>query len=1493
MSLLIPSNFVSSTNRHRASRCSALTAALLLMLASMASVLLSRPGLAQDVVELRRPVLGYFAAVEARDVEGALGQWSGRSPYLAAQRENLAGLLKAFDEIRFRNVDWVQLRQRDQEATVHVSFDLETREVGTGKQDAPQKAQRRTFLLVSESGTWRIWRYVVSERLLAEAILRAPDEAGRERALRDESDLVTPALIEQLRAVISGADAGLPLPERLARFAVALQLAERVGDTGELGQVLLDRGTLLYERDRYPEAAADLERAVPLLQAAGSADTLTMARFNLGLVYVYQNRFRDALPPFEAAAEHSEAAGATRRLAQTRYWIGFARHSLQDFAGALTAYQSSALLSAEVKDQRGEARALRKLGDVHRAQIHDDDALLAWQRSADLYRDAGMPRDEAEVLYDIGLLNGVHGRFPAAYIAQFRRLKVATELKDRPIQASCLSDLAGTLIALGKSAEASEFLALELTLRRRLMDAAGEGHALGELGRVYQDLSRFGDAETTLQQALEIARRLPERDHEARTQALLARLYGDRSDYLRASEAGEQAVRLYRELKLKNREADAVRELGRQYRAQGRHQDALAQFAISLELDRAGGDPLGEARDLDEMALDHLQSGRFQDALSIYGQVLAVYQSAKLRVGEADAHNKLGAAFQRLGRYTEAEAAYRQSLAISEELDAEAGRQQARANLAGLYTTTGRYEEAIKGYEEALEGFRKLRSRSSEGTVLGNLGKVYSGKGDLERALQYHQSAVKVYTELKDSAGVAREVHSIAGIEMDRARYAEALTGFAEALRVFRSVGLRLEEANTLSAQANAYQVLGKPAEALALFEESRKVRAAIGDGPGLARLGASVGSVHLHAGRYAEARQAYQDALKAVRALGEKPSEPGLLNNLALTLRALGRIAEARTALEEALTASRALGDPAGEAAALGNLAFVEFAAGRRTESERAYREALRLAGPGRYPQVAFRCWIGLALLHREQKQWRFAARDLARATGLIDRIRGDVREQSLQSSFLEQYVSPFHLQADSLLAAGEPAAAFLAGERARARGLVDVLRGGKVAVTRSLSPAERDAEARLDGRLTALTAELRESRFLPTDQLLAREAQVTETRGALEQLRRELYLAHPQLKAQRGAFNPPTLTQLNRGLFQREPGLCLLSYVVGRSETLLFAVTRGTTPTGPASLQVYRVSVTRAALEAQVQEFWGACSQPGGDFRASGAGLYRSLIAPAASSLRGRSHVVVLPDGPLHLLPFHALPDSRGKHLVELAPVSYAPSVSALVAMTELGDRRRQENPGPDALPLLALGRPKLDAGLGDLPATEQEVRAIASIVGAGSKPHIGADASEERLKSDAPRARFVHLATHGLVDEAAPLYSAVALAHGKGEDGRLEAREVMELDLRAHLVVLSACETALGKTVGGEGVLGLTWSLFVAGAPSTVVSHWQVEDETTGTLMGRFYRAMLTARVPTQTGPRPSGPLGKSQALRAAQLALLRDHKHAHPYYWAPFILVGDWR
>jgi CHAT domain-containing protein len=239
----------------------------------------------------------------------------------------------------------------------------------------------------------------------------------------------------------------------------------------------------------------------------------------------------------------------------------------------------------------------------------------------------------------------------------------------------------------------------------------------------------------------------------------------------------------------------------------------------------------------------------------------------------------------------------------------------------------------------------------------------------------------------------------------------------------------------------------------------------------------------------------------------------------------------------------------------------------------------------------------------------------------------------------------------------------------------------------------------------------------------------------------------------------------------------------------------------------------------------------------------------------------------------------------VIETSAVSYSPSLTVL---REMQARRNRRPPDGAALNLLALGNPAIgqatadraalalrDAKLTPLPEAEAEVRALGMLYGAPrSKVYIGREAREDRVKAEAGRAGILHFATHGMLNDASPMYSHLVLAQGDTqEDGLLEAWELMQMDLRADLAVLSVCETARGHVGAGEGMIGLSWALFVAGVPSTMVSQWKVESASTRELMLNFHRQLRA--------PSAAAKATKAEALRQSALKLMKNPETSHPF------------
>jgi CHAT domain-containing protein len=368
---------------------------------------------------------------------------------------------------------------------------------------------------------------------------------------------------------------------------------------------------------------------------------------------------------------------------------------------------------------------------------------------------------------------------------------------------------------------------------------------------------------------------------------------------------------------------------------------------------------------------------------------------------------------------------------------------------------------------------------------------------------------------------------------------------------------------------------------------------------------------------------------------------------------------------------------------------------------------------------------------------------------------------------------------------------------------------------------------------------------------------AQVQNARMELEAFQANLYATHPILKTQRAEITSIDAEKIGTLV---DPNSVILEYSVSKEQTFLFIWT------SEQNLNVIRIPIKQETLAELTKGYRQQLGKR--DLRASQTGekLYKILLHPAENYFRGKRKLIIVPDRELWELPFQALQQTNGQSVLERFSVSYASSLSVLYEMK----KQKQNVDAPAGLLALA----------SSIPATEKEVQTLAQFYRKQeSRVYTGRKAQERVLKKEAAAFDVIHVAAHGVLDNASPMYSYLKLANDENEDGLLEPREVMNLDLHTSLVVLSACETGGGKIGTGEGMIGFTWAFFVAGSPSTVASQWKVDSESTATLMSEFHRNLKVKK------------LSKSEALRQAALKLRENPEYRHPYYWAGFIVVGD--
>jgi CHAT domain-containing protein len=811
--------------------------------------------------------------------------------------------------------------------------------------------------------------------------------------------------------------------------------------------------------------------------------------------------------------------------------------------------------------------------------------------------------------------------------------------------------------------------------------------------------------------------------------------------------------------------------------------------------------------------------------------------------------------------------------------------------LAGARLTLGRYPEALQAITTATEVHdRWAESQSQEirdsvqAANLEILGRVQLALGDLGAA----RSAAE------RSAGLAKTVKAPLIEARARRLLGLALSGqgfLAEALLEAQESLNRLPKDMEYESAECCY-VLGLVLLRLHQFpgareslQKSQRLYEKLGNPLLAARPRVQLSMILLAEGHYPAALEESKGCMEVLARGGSKSSAFQAQLQVGLAAMLLDRPAEAQKVLEASLALARELKVEEAEAMALCFLGWVFLDQEKYKEAALHEDAARKLALRTGSRECLKACGLLRGGISWFSKEWESAVKPLEEVVGLIEQDLTGALEPNLRRGLLEYNTTAYRMLAAcrARLGAKGEEQAFAVSERAKARTLIDLLAQGKADISRSLSDRERQDEQQLRTRLNRAEVLLRVARDGGTDAERTRaHDEVEAARSALEKFERALYLNHANLRDLRARFEPASLEELDRSLFAAEPGLVILSYLVWEDETLLFALAREQ-PAGPVRLKVHRIPLKSKDLAELARKFRFRCSGPDLPYQEEARELYQHLLGPVEKQLEGKTHLVLLPDGPLLALPFHALLDGKDRHLIEKLSVSYAPSATALKKLVELG-RKRDREPPPPTLGVV-FGRPTMPAPwLSDLKHTEAEAKEVAKKL--GTEAILGPDATESRAYRELPQASYIHIATHGKAVGDAPLYSYVALAKDASEDGLLYARELMKLELHARLVVLSACETGSGRDVPGEGLLGLSWSLFVAGAPSQLLTQWSVSDRTTSPLMEEFYKQLSPG------GAKHQAAVGKAEALRQAQLTLLKDKKTSHPDFWAPFVLMGDW-
>ena len=905
---------------------------------------------------------------------------------------------------------------------------------------------------------------------------------------------------------------------------------------------------------------------------------------------------------------------------------------------------------------------------------------------------------------------------------------------------------------------------------------------------------------------------------------------------------------------------------------------AQAAFTRAAELARSSGHVATQAAARRGLGLVAATRGDNAAAVEHYEGALALSRAAGDRHGQARALERLAHVDRAVGELARAEARFGEALQIFRERGHRLAAANALAGGAFIHNIRGELPAALPMLREAAQTFEELGDLDGLGSALNALGIAMRARGSYAQSAALLRRALELFRTTGNLGAAGSAQGNLAVTLSIQGQYAEALTAYAESLSLHERLGRAHALMLALNNTGDMYYLLGDVEQARHHFDRSLAIAGKAGFAPGTALALHNLARVRLAEEDFSGAIELFEQSMAIDRETGNRGGVGRTLQSIGRVYWSAGDRVKARSYLQLALEVAEELDQPAARVIAMGMLAEVTDPPEAAVE---AARRTFAAAEPTNAPQLLWCAHLALARAYRRAGLREEARAELERAVVIAEQLRRSVPgEEMEQLQAFAGLVMAYTEMVGVLVEQGDAAGALAYAERAKARVLLDVLRNGRPDLTPELSESERAREAELSQQLAEVNRHYRGAlvRGKIAPELLAR---LRKARLDYEAFLDAVFARHPQLRREHGAI-PPARTSDAALLLAGGAADAFLEYVVTDERTYLFVITTH------GGLRVHTLPVGRRELQKEVQRYRELLASHDLSYGAAARSLYDRLIAPAEAQLRGRKTIGIVPDAALWELPFQTLQPSPEEFLLDRHAIYLVPS------LTVLRETSRVPAPADGDVQLLALGNPLMpaetpgrrmrvrrDASLAPLPHTETEIRNIAAMYGSrNSRVHVRADAREEVVKAEAGRYDVLHFATHGVLDDRNPLYSRLLFSPPSSarEDGLLEAREIMRLDLNARLAVLSACETARGRVGAGEGIIGLSWAFFVAGVPTTVVSQWSVDSSSTAELMIELHRNL---RV---------GGRSTAEAMRLAALATRKKPAYRHPFYWAPFVVVG---
>ena len=856
------------------------------------------------------------------------------------------------------------------------------------------------------------------------------------------------------------------------------------------------------------------------------------------------------------------------------------------------------------------------------------------------------------------------------------------------------------------------------------------------------------------------------------------------------------------------------------------------------------GDKTGEGISHCNLGNAYLRLGDFTRAIQFYELHLKIAKEVGDKAGEGISYCNLGIAYHSLGDFERAIQYYERHLKIAKEVGDKVGEGISYCSLGIAYRNVGDFERAIQYHERYIKIAKDVGDKAGEGKGYGNLGNAYYCLGDFKRAIKYHERHLKIAKEVGDKVGEGISYGNL-GKDYDGLRdFERAFQYHKRHLKIAKEVGDKAGEGISYCNLGNAYHSLGDFERAIQYHERHLKIAKEVGDKAGEGKSYCNLGNAYHSLGDFERAIQYHERDLKIAKEVGDKAGEGISYCNLGNAYHSLGDFERAIQYHERHLKIAKEVGDKAGEGKSYCNLGNAYHSLGDFERAIQYHESHLKIA-----KEVGDKAGEGTSYGNLANVYWGLG--DLERAVNLyrscviiFDAIRANLRfRDDCKISFRDMQRNAYtclwrlHLEQNQILDA------LLSAEQGRAQALNDLIclrYGLKEIQPRPHTPGNFDFDVLVSGAVSNtvfMAVDNKERKifywFINSFQDIQLRSTEISNYGSFEDV--NTFIGSLMNTASR-AFKRGVIECEDRSL--DEP--CTEELVKKRSGRGYFSPE----------------SSPKAALRM----------------------LYDVIIEPIGDLING-DEIIFVPESSLWSVPFAALMDPESNYLCDSFRVRMTPSLTTLKLINDYPDDFHNKKSA------LLVGDPCLEGVLFEgrkldpLPCAREEVEIIGRILGAD--PLIGEEAKKDEVLRRLPSVALVHFAAHGRMETGeialAPRSTCSSQPFVEVEDFILTMKDVLDIRIRARLVVLSCCHSGRGE-IKAEGVVGIARAFLGAGARSVLVSLWAIDDEATLVFMKHFYEELVTGKL-------------ASEALNQAMKSMKESEEFSDVKYWAPFVLIGD--